>query len=82
MPGFPDYFLVHREAGTHWIFECKVKGRNLTRLQHTWIQALKDAGFNASVVTEDDWWTGKLHQRLVELASPMTAPVVPLLKAA
>lgn len=59
--GFPDLVLVREEV--LWI-ELKVGGNTLSQLQAEWLEALREAGEEAFVWTDSDWFAGVIEARL------------------
>lgn len=59
--GFPDLVLVRDRV--LWI-ELKVGANTLSASQADWLEALRDAGQDAFVLTDEDWHSGIVEARL------------------
>ena len=67
--GFPDLVLVRERVV--WV-ELKVGGNTLSAEQAAWLEALREAGCEALVLTEHDWSSGAVEallQRATERAA-------------
>lgn len=62
-PGWPDLFMVRN--GVVIAAELKVKGRNLTKSQWEWINALaRVPGIHSCVWRESEWSNGIIEEML------------------
>jgi hypothetical protein len=73
--GWPDLALCAPGGGLFKIREIKVGKGTLNLAQARWLRALKAAGLDAGVWTEDDWWAGRIQQEIAEMLPAQEPPM-------